>query len=112
MARQDHAAIDARPDGGEDRGLVAGRIRRTPRFEPLLAQVTLDKVDERQVRGVADALEGDQPREQRLGVGETGGACHLATRASAHSVTPGTTIEAVDGAICAARMKFACTKPL
>src|SRR5271168_5111348 len=110
MARQRHAAIDARPDCGEDRGLVAGRIRRTSRFEPMLAQIALDKVDERQVRGVADALEGDQPREQRLGLGETGAARHPAARTSAYGVTPNRTMEAVDGAICAARMRIACTK--
>ncbi len=37
---------------------------------PCLAQVAFDKVDKRQVGGVADALEGDEPLEQRLGLGE------------------------------------------
>src|SRR5271170_6973271 len=111
MARQNNAAIDARPDCGEDRGLVAGRIRRTSRFEPMPAQVALDKVDERQVRGVADALEGDQPREQRLGLGETGAARHPAARTSARGAAPTTTTQTVDGAICAARITIACTKP-
>ena len=75
-------------------------------FEPMLAQVALDEVDKRQVGGVADALEGDQPREQRLGLGETVFARHPAARTNA----PDEPIEAVDGAIRAARMRIACTK--
>ena len=88
MARENHAAIDARTDRGEDRGLVAGRIRRAARFEPVLAQVALDKVDQRQIGSIADALEGDEPREQRLGFGEAAFARHPAAPTKARGAAP------------------------
>ena len=71
MAGEHDAAVDPGSDRGQDRRLVAGRIRRAARLEPMRAQIGLDEVDERQVGPVADAVEGDEPRQQRLGLGET-----------------------------------------
>ena len=71
MAGEHDAAIDPGADRGQDRGLVAGSVRRAPRLEPMRAQIGLDEVDDRQVGGIADALDGDEPLEQRLGLGET-----------------------------------------
>ena len=79
-------------------------------FEPVLAQIALDKVDQRQIGGVAHALEGDEPREQRLGLGEAVSVRHPNARTSAGEA-PKKTAQTVDGAICAARMRIACTKP-
>src|ERR1700722_13956405 len=43
MARQNHAAVPARPDRGEDCRLAAGRVRGAARFKSMLAQVAFNK---------------------------------------------------------------------
>ena len=106
MAGQDQPAVDAWPDRGEDRGLVARRIRRAARCEPVALKIALDKIDERQVGGVADALEGDEAREQRLGLGEPPFAVMAPSRGEAAS----TTTETVDGGGAVATMAIACTR--
>jgi hypothetical protein len=45
MARQDDAAVNPGPDRGEDRGLVAGGIRRAAGLESMATQIALDKVE-------------------------------------------------------------------
>ena len=67
MAREHHAAVHPGPDGREEGGLVARGVRRAPRGDAVGGEVVFDKVDHRQVGRFADALEGDEPRQEGLG---------------------------------------------
>jgi hypothetical protein len=71
VTRQDDAAVDPGPDRRQERGLVAGSVRRPARSQSMRREIVFDEGDNRYVRPVADAVEGDEARQNRLGLCET-----------------------------------------
>ena len=64
MARQHHAAVDIRPEGGEQRGLVAFGIGDAGEARAEAEQIILDEIDQRQVAARGFRVEGHQPIKQ------------------------------------------------
>ena len=63
MAGQDIAAGVLRPDGGEERGLLAGFVGDARAGDAQLRQIVFDIGDERQVAPVAHRIKGDESGE-------------------------------------------------